>query len=290
MRIQAWRSDVLLAIQIPGAVEDLPQDVRPIVENQNPDYRRVHLADKNLAIAAINAGDVVKPEDLDDPSATCWIKMSEVSIEGLRQAFLDPGSRIRLNSQEDESEPEEHAELATLAWKVGFLDGVAVRLNANLNITIRSMSFQPVAPSSQSRSCSRLLLRKTKGHPAARAATGFVLGLLLLHGSPPPGQAQSAEPVELFRPAAARSDLRALPGTVPSDDEPGNQHWGAPPPVLRPASTGARLRPCCDLPASRPSPPVYPWRRPVEVTSGTEILGGTTAGNQPVHGRRGGWT
>lgn len=135
-RVQAWRSDGLLAIQVPGVVEDLPQDVRPIVENRNPDYRRVHPAGANLAVAAINARDVVKPEDLDDPAATCWIKMSEVSVEGLRQAFLDPGSRIRLNRQDDESEPEEHAELVTLAWKGGFLDGAAVRLNANLNVLI----------------------------------------------------------------------------------------------------------------------------------------------------------
>jgi hypothetical protein len=99
-RIQAWQSDNLFAIQIPGPIEDLPQDVRHIVENKNADYRRPHAAEEDLAIAVVNAKDIVKPEDLDDRSATCWIKMSEVSIEGLRQAFLDPGSRIRLNPKE----------------------------------------------------------------------------------------------------------------------------------------------------------------------------------------------
>ena len=135
-RIQAWRSDDLLAIQIPGAVQDLPPDVRPIVENRNPDYRRIHPAAEKLAVAAVNARDVVRAEDLDDPAATCWIKMSEVSVEGLRQAFLDPGSRIRLNHGEDESEPEEHAELVTLGWTGGFLDGEAVGLNPNLNVLV----------------------------------------------------------------------------------------------------------------------------------------------------------
>ncbi len=135
-RIQAWQSEHLLAIQIPGPVEDLPQDVRQIVENKNPDYRRTHAADDGLAVAVINAGDIVKPEDLDDRSATCCIKMSEVSIEGLRQAFLDPGSRIRLNPKEGKLEPEEHAELVALGWEGGFLDGAAVHFNPNLNVLV----------------------------------------------------------------------------------------------------------------------------------------------------------
>ncbi len=135
-RIQAWQAEGLLAIQIPGLVEELPQDVRQIVENKNAEYRRTHAADDELAIAVINARDIVKPEDLDDRSASCWIKMSEVSIEGLRQAFLDPGSRIRLNPKTGKLEPEEHAELIALAWEGGFLDGAAVHFNPNLNVLV----------------------------------------------------------------------------------------------------------------------------------------------------------
>ena len=132
-RINAWSDPNLLAIQIPGPVEDLPPDTRQIVENKNQDYGRAHSADDRLAIAAVNAKDIVKPEDLRRQSSTCWIKMSEVSIEGLRQAFLDPGSRIRLNS---DPEPEEHAELVSLSWEGGFLDGTAVPLNPNLNVLV----------------------------------------------------------------------------------------------------------------------------------------------------------
>jgi DNA repair ATPase RecN len=135
-RIQAWHAEELLAIQIPGPVEDLLQDVRQIVENKNADYRRAHAAEERLAIAVVNAKDIVKPEDLDDRSATCWVKMSEVSIEGLRQAFLDPGSRIRLNPKEGKLEPEEHAELVALAWEGGFLDGAALHFNPNLNVLV----------------------------------------------------------------------------------------------------------------------------------------------------------
>ncbi|RPH56876.1 PHP domain-containing protein, partial [bacterium] len=134
--IQAWRSEDLLAIQIPGPVDDLLPEVRQIVENRNPDYHRVHAAEDRLAIAVVNARDIVKPEDLDDRSATCWIKMSEVSVEGLRQAFLDPGSRIRLNPKEGRLEPEEHAELTALTWEGGFLDGAAIHFNPNLNVLV----------------------------------------------------------------------------------------------------------------------------------------------------------
>ena len=92
-RIKAWRCEDLLAIQIPGHVDELHPSVRSIVANQDPSYRRPHPADNGLAVAVVNATDVVEPADLGGRSATCWIKMSSVGIEGLRQAFLDPGSR-----------------------------------------------------------------------------------------------------------------------------------------------------------------------------------------------------
>ena len=132
-RIRAWRNEDLLAVQIPGPVSDLPNGVRPVVENKNPDYSRSHAVGKEQAVAVVNAKDVAKPQDLDDPSATCWIKMSEVTIEGLRQAFLDPDSRIRLNG---DPELVEHAELWTLAWEGGFLDGAAIQFNPNLNVLV----------------------------------------------------------------------------------------------------------------------------------------------------------
>ncbi|HUT24891.1 MAG TPA: phosphoesterase, partial [Sumerlaeia bacterium] len=135
-RIHAWKSDDLLAIQIPGLIDELSQEWHRIVQNTNPDYRRAHAADDGLAVAVLNAKDIVEPEDLEDRSATCLIKMSEISIEGLRQAFLDPGSRIRLNPKEGKIEPEEHAELVALAWEGGFLDGAAVHLNPNLNVLV----------------------------------------------------------------------------------------------------------------------------------------------------------
>ena len=135
-RIHAWRDENLSAAQIPGLIEDLPQDIRPIVENRNTDYCRPHAPEDGMAIAVINAMDIVTPEQLNKRAATCWIKMQEVTIDGLRQAFLDPGSRIRLNPREGQFAPDEHMEIVKVGWEGGFLDGVTVHLNPNLNVLI----------------------------------------------------------------------------------------------------------------------------------------------------------
>lgn len=135
-RIEAWRDENLLAVQIPGTIDELPQAVRQVIQNQDIHYRRDHAPEKRLAIAAINARDVARPEDLEEPSASCWIKMSEISIEGLRQAFLDPGSRIRLNTKESNFDVEDHSELVAMSWEGGFLDGVAIHFNPNLNVLV----------------------------------------------------------------------------------------------------------------------------------------------------------
>ncbi|MBT7069071.1 MAG: phosphoesterase [Verrucomicrobia bacterium] len=65
--------------------------------------------------------------------SSCWVKMASVSVEGLRQAFLDPDSRIHLVSDE---KPEDHTELLAIAWEGGFLDGTLIRFNENLNVLI----------------------------------------------------------------------------------------------------------------------------------------------------------
>jgi hypothetical protein len=132
-RVQAWRDPNLLCVQIPGSVEEAPDDKRPILKNQNADYKREVGPDATTALAIVNAGDVAKPEDLDLATSTCWVKMTEPSLEGLRQAFLDPVSRIRLAS---DPIPEAHAEFVGLAWQGGFLDGRAVSFNENLNVLI----------------------------------------------------------------------------------------------------------------------------------------------------------
>src|SRR6266704_2576893 len=126
-RVNAWKSQELLACSLPGPLRDAPDDLRPILENKDAQHRR------ERPVAIVNAKDVSSPEDLRQPGASCWIKMSEVSTEGLRQAFLDPASRIRLNS---DPVPEEHAELVAIAWEGGFLNGAAIHFNPILNVLV----------------------------------------------------------------------------------------------------------------------------------------------------------
>lgn len=102
----------LLACALPGPVSDAPQNLKSILENKDASHSR------DRPVAIINAPDVNSPDDLRKPGASCLIKMSEISVEGLRQAFLDPVSRVRLNT---EAPAESHAEFVAMSWEGGFL-------------------------------------------------------------------------------------------------------------------------------------------------------------------------
>ena len=126
-RADSWKNPSLMACSLPGPVSGAPENLRPILLNKNADYRR------DRPIAILNAQDISSPEDVIKDGSTCWIKMSEVSVQGLRQAFLDPSSRIRLSS---DPMPEEHSEFVSLSWQGGFLDGASIHFNENLNVLI----------------------------------------------------------------------------------------------------------------------------------------------------------
>ncbi len=84
-------------------------------------------------MTVINASDVNDPKDLKKDCASCFLKMSTVSVEGLRQAFLDPQSRIRLHS---DPQPESQVEFLAITWEGGFLRDTSVHFNSNLNAII----------------------------------------------------------------------------------------------------------------------------------------------------------
>jgi len=126
-RIHVWTDENLLACSLAGPVKDAPDDIRPILEGKNPDYKR-----KN-PIAIMNSQDVSQPDDVQRGGVASFIKMSDVSVQGLRQALLDPESRIRLQS---DSVPEQHTEFVAMSWQGGFLDGVGLHFNENLNVLI----------------------------------------------------------------------------------------------------------------------------------------------------------
>jgi hypothetical protein len=126
-RINVWKSTDLLACALSGPIDQVPDNLRAILDNKDGEHRRTR------PIAGINASDVCGPDDLKKSGASCFIKMSTVSVEALRQAFLDPQSRIRLNS---DPQPEPHAEFVALTWEGGFLDGTSVHFNGNLDVLI----------------------------------------------------------------------------------------------------------------------------------------------------------
>ena len=125
--VHVWKNEGLVkAGQIPGPLKDLPANYKDIVLNNNHDYERTH------RIALLNAKDVAKPEDIADPCASCWIKMTRPSFESFLTAFKDPDSRIRLGAL-----PEEHySRLENLRFHGGYLDGISIELSAHLNAVI----------------------------------------------------------------------------------------------------------------------------------------------------------
>lgn len=126
-RVNVWKSPDLLACALAGPIDDAPEGIRPILQNKDAKHKR------SRPVAVVNASDVNSPEDLKKDSASCFIKMSDVSVEALRQAFLDPESRIRLNT---DPQPEPHAEFLAITWEGGFLGDTSVHFNGNLNVLV----------------------------------------------------------------------------------------------------------------------------------------------------------
>ncbi len=126
-----WKHPKLRAAQIPGSIDDLTSVegdfYRKVFLNKDDSYRR------ERPVAAINAKDVAKPDDLEQSGATCFVKMTRPNFAAFKVAFLDPGSRIRLNSQHAQS-PIGKVVRMTVAG--GYLDGVRVDFSDHLNTVI----------------------------------------------------------------------------------------------------------------------------------------------------------
>ena len=126
-----WKNPLLKAAQIPGTLDELKgiQDdfYRKVLLNKNPDYKR------ERPIAIPNARDVEKPETLRNPVASCLIKMTRPCFASFKQAFLDPESRVRLNSDVPEKY---YSRIERVAFTGGYLDGLDVEFSEHLNAVI----------------------------------------------------------------------------------------------------------------------------------------------------------
>lgn len=126
-RMNAWKSLLHLASALPGSLEDVPPEFRSICLNKDDAHKR------DRPVSIVNASDVSAPEDFAKSGSTTLLKMTDVSIEGLRQAFLDGESRIMLNS---DATPSEFTRIVAVAWDGGLLDGQCIALNSGLNVMI----------------------------------------------------------------------------------------------------------------------------------------------------------
>ncbi|MCY4189382.1 MAG: hypothetical protein OXD30_12955 [Bryobacterales bacterium] len=123
-----WNNhDLVLAGQIPGTIDRLPHHYKQIVENKNSDYRR------KRPIIIINAKDISKPEDLTDPSASTFIKMTRPCFSSFLLAFKYPESRIRLLKQ---MQPNYYSQIHSVRIEGGYFDGLSANLSGHLDAVI----------------------------------------------------------------------------------------------------------------------------------------------------------
>jgi len=123
-RQQLWRNARLhsVALSLPKA----PQQYQQILANKDPNYARDHPP------AVIYAADVNGPDDVRSRCASTWLKMVRPTARGLDLAFRSPETRVRLDSPSSS----QYLTLQTISWRGGFLDGVSIRFNQDLNVLI----------------------------------------------------------------------------------------------------------------------------------------------------------
>ena len=122
-----WVNAGLRAAQIPGNIDDLPPEYKPIALNKNPDYKR----DRPMAL--INAKDVAKPDDLCNPRASTFIKMTRPCFASFLMAFKDPESRVRLS---DDLQECFYSQIDSISIEGGYFDGLSAIVSGHLNAVI----------------------------------------------------------------------------------------------------------------------------------------------------------
>ncbi|EMA4784783.1 hypothetical protein U3C50_004613 [Providencia rettgeri] len=88
---------------------------------------------RNVPMALINAKDIEEPETLRKDNASCLIKMTIPSFSAFKQAFNDPESRVRLNSDISE---QYYSRLESVVFIGGYLGGVEIDFSEHLNTVI----------------------------------------------------------------------------------------------------------------------------------------------------------
>lgn len=112
----------------------LPRLVKDVLENKIPEYRRAGLSG---VPAALHAADVSSPDDLAGDKrkpALTWLKLGDMSVHGLRCAFMEHKLRVRREAPQRQ----DGGALRALAWEGPrcFLHGEALPLSEDLTALI----------------------------------------------------------------------------------------------------------------------------------------------------------
>lgn len=107
------------------AVETKKESTRKVLDGSNSNYKR--------KLACIRSSDNSSLDEIG--SISTFIKLDSLDFEGLRQAFLDPDSRIR---DVDEFIENDYPIVIGMTFDGGFLDDHKIHLNKNLNCLIGS--------------------------------------------------------------------------------------------------------------------------------------------------------
>jgi len=124
-RADRWKGKALLAGQISRPPDELHAGTRRIVENDDPAYRR------DRPLACLLTSDARGISEIGTKAT--WIKLDRVGVDGLRQAFVDPDSRLSLS---DPAAARQGPRILAANWEGGFLDRAAFPLNPELNALI----------------------------------------------------------------------------------------------------------------------------------------------------------
>jgi hypothetical protein len=126
-----WTNELLVAAQIPTTIQAIKEQGEQanyqILTNKDVAYKR------KTPMALINAKDVEDPETLRKENASCLIKMTEPGFAAFKQAFHDPESRVRLNSDISE---QYYSRLESVSFIGGYLDQVEIEFSEHLNTII----------------------------------------------------------------------------------------------------------------------------------------------------------
>lgn len=114
----------LLALGISPNQEEAAHQ-REILSNQSP-FKRTH------PLAVVYADDIVNHAQVSQLGATTWLKLSELSLNGIELAFKTPETRIKLEVPHSSGRPK----LERITWSDGFFKDITVPFSSDLTAII----------------------------------------------------------------------------------------------------------------------------------------------------------